>query len=321
MAEKEHGTYNKISRTLSLYTKLLNGNCLHAEEEAQEQGVTVRSIQRDIQDIQEFFSNSFQQNDTMIPKEVIYNRRKKGYELRDLNHPTLTDSEILAICKILLDSRAFTKQEMTSMLDRLISGCVVKTKQKEIKELINNEAFHYVEPRHKTVFIDTMWTIGEAIRSSHYLEIHYTRLKEQKTVCRKIKPAAIMFSEYYFYVAAFIEDAELKDVLYTLNDANPTIYRLDRIKQVVVLPETFRTPYSERFQEGEFRKRIQFMYSGKLRKVRFTYNGADINAVLDRLPTAVIESEKDGVYTVSAEVYGNGIDMWLRSQGNTVQVL
>ena len=38
--------------------------------------------------------------------------------------------------------------------------------QKEILDLIQNEKFHYVEPRHKTAFLDTMWKIGQAIRKS-----------------------------------------------------------------------------------------------------------------------------------------------------------
>lgn len=42
---------------------------------------------------------------------------------------------------------------------------------------------------------------------------------------------------------------------------------------------------------------------------------------MDRLPTAVIESEKDGVYTISAEVFGKGIEMWLRSQGDMVKII
>ena len=46
-----------------------------------------------------------------------------------------------------------------------------------------------------------------------------------------------------------------------------------------------------------------------------------IEAVLDRLPTAKVLSEEDGVYLVSAEVFGKGIDMWLRSQGERVEVV
>ena len=45
----------------------------------------------------------------------------------------------------------------------------------------------------------------------------------------------------------------------------------------------------------------------------------DIDAVLDRLPTAKVLSEEDEVYIVEAEVFGQGIDMWLRSQGSFVE--
>ena len=63
------------------------------------------------------------------------------------------------------------------------------------------------------------------------------------------------------------------------------------------------------------------MYGGRLQKVNFRYSGADIDAVLDRLPTAQILEEKEGEYTVLAEVFGSGIEMWLRSQGDVVKVI
>ena len=63
------------------------------------------------------------------------------------------------------------------------------------------------------------------------------------------------------------------------------------------------------------------MYTGELRRVRFEYSGPSIESVLDRLPTAEVLAEKDGIYTISAEVYGNGIDIWLRSQGENVKVI
>lgn len=88
-----------------------------------------------------------------------------------------------------------------------------------------------------------------------------------------------------------------------------------------VLNEKFHIPYKDRFEEGEFRKRIQFMYGGKLKKVKFKYKGLDIDAILDRLPTAKVISENDGIYTVTAEVFGQGIDMWFRSQGENIEVI
>lgn len=91
----------------------------------------------------------------------------------------------------------------------------------------------------------------------------------------------IMLFEFYFYLTAFIDDEELKKDFDVLNDAFPTIYRMDRIKTLKVLDERFHIPYSSRFEEGEFRKRIQFMYGGKLQKVKFRYTGLDIDAILD----------------------------------------
>lgn len=307
----------KIDRTLGIYTKLIGGYGVSKSEEALHYGVNERTIQRDIDDIR-YFLEKDADNSGFI-NNVIYDRADKVYRLERLYCSKLTNSEILAICKILLDSRALTKQEMSDILDKLVDSCVPKKNMKIVSELISNEKYHYVEPRHKTEFIDTMWSIGQAIRENRYIEIEYLRMKDKAIVTRKLKPASIMFSEYYFYLTAFIDDKEMQQRFDVKNDTFPTIYRIDRIKKLTVSDERFFVPYHDRFQEGEFRKRVQFMYGGKLQKVTFRYYGSDIDSVLDRLPTAQIVSEEDGIYTVTAEVFGKGIDMWLRSQGELVE--
>ena len=136
-----------------------------------------------------------------------------------------------------------------------------------------------------------------------------------------MKPVGIMFSEFYFYMTAYIEGMEKEKVSQNPADQTPTIYRLDRIEKIRVLPEHFSVPYAERFEEGEFRKRIQFMYGGRLQKVKFRYYGNDPDSILDRIPTGkIISRDEDGI-TISAEVFGTGIDMWLRSQGELVERL
>lgn len=309
----------KIDRVLAIYSKLLGGYLINKAEEAQNFGVNERTIQRDIDDIRNFLESNV--DNTGVINSVIYDRIEKGYRLEQIYQLKLTNGEILAICKILLDSRALLKDEMSDVLAKLISCCVPERNQKLVTDLIRNEEFHYVEPRHKTKFIDTMWEIGQAIRSCHFIEIDYERSKDKVIVTRKVKPVAIMFSEYYFYVTAFIDDEKVKKDFDVLNDSFPTIYRIDRIKRLKVLNEGFQIPYSSRFEEGEFRKRVQFMYGGKLQKITFKYSGNDIDAILDRLPTAKIISEEEGKYIVRAEVFGKGIDMWIRSQGDFVEVI
>ena len=310
---------DKTARVLKLYTKLMNGYIINKTEEAQNSGVNERSIQRDIDDIRNFLDNEAANGGYI--NSVIYDRAKKGYRLERIYKMKLSNSEVLAVCKILLESRAFTKKEMKEILDKLISCCVPELNQKLVFDLISNEEFHYVEPRHKTVFIDTLWDIGQAVRNCQYIEIDYLRSFDKKVIKRKVKPVAIMFSEFYFYLTAFIDDEDVQKNFDVINDSFPTIYRVDRIKSLKVLEEKFHIPYSSRFEEGEFRKRVQFMYGGKLEKIKFKYSGPDVDAVLDRLPTAKILNEENGIYTVSAEVFGKGVEMWVRSQGEMVSLL
>lgn len=309
----------KIQRILSIYTMLINGHTVNKAELADRFDVNERSIQRDIDDIRSYLDK--EAKETGIENYVSYDREAKGYRIDTLYRMKFTNQEVLALAKILLDSRAFTKSEMTDMLKRLIQCCVPQSNQKLVNDLIMNEAFHYIEPRHKSEFLDTMWQLGQAIYNSQFIEIEYQRLKEKKTVNRKLKPLAIMFNEFYFYFVGFIDDEEVRKDFDVLNDSFPTIYRIDRIKKLKILNEKFHIPYSSRFQEGEFRKRIQFMYGGKLRRVKFKYTGLSVEAVLDRLPTARIVDEVKGAYIIEAEVFGDGIDMWIRSQGDKIEIL
>lgn len=314
----EHTESNKITRVLGIYTKLLNGGIINKAEEAQNYGVNERSIQRDIEDIRDYFDGG---SDSGLHNSILYDRTAKGYRLEYTDRMHLSNGEILAICKILLDSRALAKSEMEEVLGKLVDCCVPKSNEKLVKELIGNERLHYMELQHRTPLIDRLWILAQAIRECRYIEIDYWRQKDKEVIHRRLKPVAIMFSEFYFYLTAFIDDEEVQANFDVINDSFPTIYRVDRMKSIDVLKEHFHFPYNSRFEEGEFRKRIQFMYGGKLQRVKFKYSGENIEAVLDRLPTAKILDEEDGVYTVAAEVFGKGIDMWIRSQGENVQIL
>lgn len=303
------GTALKTDRILKIYSQLVNGDILRKKELAQQFHVTERSIQRDMEALRCFFAEEGLQQD------IIYDRAARGYRLESPSRALLNNSEILAVCKILLESRSMRKDEMLPILDKLIACCVPEKSKKAITELLANEKHHYVEPHHKQRLLPGLWEISQAVQNHQMMEIEYERLKEPRLVRRRVKPVGIMFSEYYFYLTAFLED---KDTFENPDDLFPTIYRIDRIRNVQLLDEHFKVPYKDRFQEGEFRKRVQFMYGGKLERIRFHYTGPSIEAVLDRLPTAEIVERDETGWTVEAEVFGRGIEMWLRSQGSYI---
>lgn len=302
----------KSSRLLAIYSCLANGRVLGKAELATQYHVSARSIQRDMESLRCFITEQ------SLSQDIIYDHRLRGYRLVNRLPKGLSNSEVLAVCKILLESRSMCKDEMLPILDKLIDCAVPEERRCAVAELIANEKHHYIEPHHGQHILDGLWEIGQAIKRQQYIEIEYERMKEPRLVKRKVKPVGIMFSEYYFYLTAFLED---KGGFENPDDLFPTIYRIDRIRSFRVLDEHFAVPYKDRFQEGEFRKRVQFMYGGKLERIKFKYTGPSIEAVLDRLPTAEIVEQDEAGWIITAEVFGKGIEMWLRSQGDSVTTI
>ena len=56
--KQKTGESNQQKRTLSIYTRLLDGELIRKATEAQAYGVNERTIQRDIDDIRNFFASS-----------------------------------------------------------------------------------------------------------------------------------------------------------------------------------------------------------------------------------------------------------------------
>lgn len=218
-------------------------------------------------------------------------------------------------------SRAFLKDEISLIVDKIVKQCSSEDDLKSIQNLLKNEKFHYVELQHKKSFIKHIWDFGDAIKNKKKLEISYKKM-DGKIVKRIVNPVGLMFSEFYFYLLAHIENIDKEKHFNNKDDEYPTIYRIDRIEDFKILNEKFTpTLYTNRFQEGKFRKQVQFMTGGKLRKIKFIYKTNSIEALLDKIPTAKILEKNKDTYLISAQVFGNGIDRWILSQGNAIEVI
>ncbi|WP_294703864.1 transcriptional regulator [uncultured Fusobacterium sp.] len=304
----------KNQRILDIYLRLLNNKEVNRKKLAKEYEVSERSIHRDISDLRTFLVS------TNSLSEIIYDDKTNSYVLINEDNQKLNNSEILAVCKILLDSRAFLKEEMITIINKLMKQCIPIENYAKVSKLVENEKFHYMELQHKKSFINDIWELGEAIQNHYKIEVEYMRM-DKKKVKRIIQPVGIMFSEYYFYLLGHIENIDKDKCFENKEDIFPTIYRLDRIQNYKILNEHFSIIYKNRFEEGEFRKRVQFMTGGKLKKLTFKYKGNSLEAVLDKIPTAEILEQQEEYTVISAEVFGNGIDRWILSQGKDIEIL
>lgn len=301
-----HTDNQKNFRLLYLYDRLLRGGIIRKKETAEKFSISEKSVQRDIEDLRSYLEESYGEKQQLL----YYDRQNNGYRLRESDNRCLTETEVLSLAKILLESRAFTRQELENIVHKLL-GRLLPEQRAMIWELISGEMLYYPELQHKKALLEPMQTVSLAIWRSEYLAFSYRRA-DGTIRQHRVRPIAVIFSEFYFYLAAELPDRE-----YT----SPTIFRLDRMEQLRSTGEHFSAPDADRFQAGELRQRVQLMMTGPLKTVTFTFRGPSAEAVLDKLPTARILDAQDGVYTICAQSCGDGIDMWLQSQGNRVKIL
>ncbi len=296
----------KKNRVLDIFFRMLRGEALSVKKIAEEYQVSTKSISRDVNEIKNFLSES---RDLVGNTELIYSFQDKTYTLEFDGF--LLSKELMAVIKVLIGSRSFSKMELLEIIAKL-KQFTTSNDRKLLEKLISKEMYHYQEVNHdcKSV-IERVWQLTKCIQEKKEISITYYKMS-RKEVVRRLLPIAVIFSEYYFYLIAYnSEDTEYE----------PRYFRVDRITQVTEHRTTYVIPEKNSFDEGELRKKIQFMFPGKERKIRFEFTGPSVQAILDRMPTAQVVEVDGNKKIIEAVTYGSGIKMYLLSQGSWVKVL
>lgn len=294
---------DKAFRLLHMQNMLNKGLVLRKAELTAELGVTPKSVQRDIDSLRLYLAET-------DGGELVYSRKHDYYSLERKSIDNFTAQEVYSLCKILIESRAFNKNEFECVTNKLLSQ-LPQGKKQEVERVISNERYNYIPLKHGKDLICPIWEISQYITNRTIITFDYTR-QDGGIKKHTVKPVGIVFSEFYFYLIAYLTDEKRESY---------TVFRVDRMSDTKTTGESFFVPYAKRFSEAEFKKRVQFMYAGNLKTVRFVYRGV-LEAALDRLPTAEIVARRgDNSVVIKAEVFGKGIDMWLKSQGELVEVL
>lgn len=297
---------SKKVRILGLFYRLIRGEQISPQKAAQEYHVSIKSITRDMNEIKNFLAES---REIAGNAELQYIAATKSYRL-ELEH-CLLSKELLLIMKILIASRAVNQDELQSLVNKLKLH-TTSTDRAMIDQLIIKETHHYQGVKHSCIdIVELIWKLTNCIYEQKEITVVYEKMDGSR-IERRLQPFSIMFSEYYFYLIAGSEEVK---------DHNPHYYRIDRISKIVEHRKKFHLNYTERFDEGALRKKIQLMFPGANRKVKFEFGGPSVQAVLDRLPLSRIVAKKGERYVIEADTYGTGINMFLLSQGAWVKVL
>src|SRR5699024_1085955 len=188
---------NKGFRLLSIYERLNKGEIIEKTQLAECFGVTQKTIQRDIEDLRAYITEAHFADGEVAIK---YDKVKNGYYLVRFEREWLTNEEVMALCKILLESRALCKEELNSLISKLLTQ-VVPNDRRKIENIIRSEQHHYVPLKHGKYLFSILWELSQLIINSELTRFTYAR-QDGVTNERLVKPVAIMFSEYYFYLIA-----------------------------------------------------------------------------------------------------------------------
>ena len=296
----------KQERILEIFFRGLRGEALSVQKLAEEYQVSTKSIGRDVNDLKMFLSN---RRDLVGSTELQYSSQEKCYRL--CIDGFLTNQQLFSLVKVMIGVRAFSREELMSLIESLKRFTTTADRPK-LNELIRRELYHYTEIKHDCESVqEVLWKLANCITQRREIAIEYYRMdRAYKTY--QLRPASLMFTDYYFYLIAYITGRD---------PDKPVYFRVDRIKRITEHRKRFTADEAHEFDEGLLRKRSLFMWPGKLRTIRFEFTGPSVQAVLDKLPTARV-IERDGEkYLLEAEVYGDGIKMWLLSQGKWVKVV
>ena len=292
-------------RVLEIFFRGLRGEDISIQKLADEYGVSTKSISRSINDLKSFLADH---RELVGNTELRYSYADKCYRL--IMDEFLSSTELFALVEVMIGARAFSHDELLRLTSKLKRFSTPYDRQK-LNELIRKELYHYPEVKHDCQSVtENLWQLVNCITDGKEISIDYYKM-DRSFVTHRILPASVMFTDYYFYLIAFKAD----------DTSKPLYFRIDRIKHITEHRKN-NSKSVINFDEGLLRNRSLFMWPGPLRTIRFEFTGPSVQAVLDKLPTAkIIERMGNGKYLVEAETYGDGIKMWLLSQGSWVKVV
>lgn len=293
-------------RILYIFEKLNKGKVVSKAKLLQIFDVDEKTIRRDIDKIRRYYLQYYG-----LDASIVYNRAKGGYIAK--TRLCLSNSEIFALIKMLLENRTFNKQETQNLYDHLLSMST-ETEQKLIKDMTGYASLeyeNYLSKRERPSLLNLLWELAEHIKNRDELIVK-TRKQDNSENTHIVYPVDIIFSEYYFYLIVYYKETPEK---------GPRIFRVDRILKKSVTDNRFAEEYIRCYKEENFREKLQLMYGGEKIHLQFRFWGASIDAVMDRLENAEKKKLPDGSYLVKAVVYDKGIKMWLLSQMEFVEVL
>lgn len=284
--------------------RLLVGETIKQSDWQNDNNITVRSVQRDINDINDAISSS----NFPASIEVSHSENHIVYHLSKSTQ--LNPKIIITLIKTILSTRAFNNKELNSIIENLLEQVNSDT-HKIISQTIKNELSLYTPISHQKPLLDLIWSFSQWIKERTTVQFSYENSKGEIRNLSGL-PTGLIFDTYYFYAIIHFHETEH-------HPARDAQYRLDRFQSVNPIQQHINFPYHDRLEEGKIRQTNNLMQIGNIISVEFEYYG-NPEVVLDKFPISKIKSKKLTNIIKINEVNRNGFKIWALSQGSNIKI-
>lgn len=287
---------DKITRMLSLYSKLINGEGVNKTIFCFENDCSPRTFDRDIEDVRIYLSESFS------CQNLKYDRRNDTYFIEGVDRQELEPMEFLFVERILRDTSVLREDELEVLIAHLLSNTINHQTLLKTQALSDEK---YESPTHNRALLKIHSDLNTIIRQKKCIEITYYR-QDGEEVKKKILPCAIKYDLGYLYLIGF---------RYGENDKYPAYYRLDRIYSFTIERNLIQEEqdkislYMKNFANG-----IVQMYGDEYVKIKLKCNKNYLAYIHDKFRQMEIIEEGDEDIVVAIATFETGFVKWLISQ-------
>lgn len=295
---------NKSFRLMNIYERLQHGEHLSKSELASDYSVSEKTIQRDIDDIRAYLSEThIYDRDISIKYDKTLNR----YYLHDDSQNMLSGDEALALCKILLENCSLPKEKISDIIKKI--SCILPVSDRQI---INNDLTESLENYSPVNVLSDItlkvWEFTKYVQNNTTLLISYSFPNNSKHYYI-VFPVAVIYNKNTFYLIAFTKD----------NHKFPTIFNINEIISIKQLT-TESIPNMDTEQIENFKNLLKDNNLFELKEIKFEFKG-NIVWIMSKFPTAELMYEKNKIYTIKTLYCHDSTVEWLKSNSDIISII
>ncbi|GEO47392.1 helix-turn-helix transcriptional regulator [Companilactobacillus kimchii] len=306
--EKRIKEYGSRYRIVELLLQLLSGETFNLEESMKHYGVKKKAIQLDLKYMR-FLLDRY-----MPDRKIVYDARDQVYRVE--NEGQITSAEALTILKMVIGTRAFSKNELEKIEEEVLNF-VSFSEQSSVKTLLSTTLGKYYPVKTQDDLVERIDKFANWILKHKIIEFTYHSSRDDSNSDKTFvgTPINLYFDTSFYYVMIYLmEDGDDKD--------NPRVFRIDRFDfPIKEKRKSYNIPFSKKVDEGEVLKKTYLLRMGNDVNYTFQYWNYPQTA-LDKLPgSKIVETKDDGSVIIKGEIFSEGALLWILSQGDGLKVL